>query len=81
MSDLQEWTSTLCADLGLDAAGVDCAQIVDMARHIARTVELPAGPVTAYLIGMAVARGLSPAEAADRLAHRAQRWPRIDWRD
>lgn len=81
MKDLRDWTSALCSDLGLDADEVDTTRILDMARLVGRTVARPAGPVSAYLIGMAVARGLSPAEASARLAELARDWPRIDWRD
>ncbi|MFC4001932.1 DUF6457 domain-containing protein [Prauserella oleivorans] len=82
MNELREWTATLCADLGLDdARDLDCAAVVAMARNVGRVVSNPAGPVTAFLVGMAVARGLSPADAAARLDELTRRWPRIDWRD
>ncbi|WP_199433391.1 DUF6457 domain-containing protein [Qaidamihabitans albus] len=81
MDDLREWTSILCSDLGLDPDHVDHGLILAMARDAGRVVAKPAAPITVYLVGMAVANGLSPAEAAQRLGELTQRWPRIDWGD
>ncbi|MEU3274103.1 DUF6457 domain-containing protein [Saccharomonospora sp. NPDC006951] len=81
MNDLREWTATLCADLGIDDEQFDYPLVLAMARDAERAATKPAGPITVYLIGMAVAQGLSPAEAAAKLDALAQRWTRIDWRD
>lgn len=81
MNELREWTSALCSDLGLDPGQLDTGLILAMARDAGRAVAKPAAPVTVYLVGMAVARGLPPAEAAHRLGELTERWPRIDWRD
>lgn len=81
MNELREWTSTLCADLGLDADQLAYGLILSMARDVGRTVAKPAAPITVYLVGMAVARGLSPMEAAQRVGALTENWPRIDWRD
>lgn len=67
-----------------DTANMDTADrelIVDLARCAGRTVAEQAGPITAYLVGVAVGRGLSPAEAVARLDELTLNWPRIDWRD
>ncbi|PRX46433.1 hypothetical protein B0I33_10710 [Prauserella shujinwangii] len=81
MDDVREWTSALCSDLDLDPGELDPGLVLAMARDVGRVVAKPAAPLTVYLVGMAVARGLPPAEAARRLGELTQRWPRIDWRD
>ncbi|MBK1788325.1 DUF6457 domain-containing protein [Prauserella cavernicola] len=81
MNELRKWTATVCADLGLDADQCDHALILALARDAGRTVARPAAPITAFLVGMAVARGLPPAEAASRLDALTRDWPRFDWRD
>ncbi|NIJ11236.1 hypothetical protein FHU38_001580 [Saccharomonospora amisosensis] len=67
-----------------DMTNIDTADrelIVDLTRCAARTVAAQAGPIAAYLVGIAVGRGLTPAEAAARLDELTLNWPRIDWRD
>ncbi|MEU6646779.1 DUF6457 domain-containing protein [Saccharomonospora sp. NPDC046836] len=81
MNELRKWTSTLCADLDLDPDCLDPGLIFAMARDVSRAVAKPAVPLTTFLAGMAVAKGLPPAEVAARLSALTQRWPRIDWRD
>ncbi|WP_216208055.1 DUF6457 domain-containing protein [Amycolatopsis aidingensis] len=80
MNALAEWTSAACSDLGLTEEP-DRMLIADIARHASRAVSAPAAPVTAYLFGLAVGRGLPPADAARRLTALAARWRGIDWRD
>ena len=40
-----------------------------------RCASRPAAPLTAYLLGVAVGRGLTLPEAADRVRALAARWP------
>jgi hypothetical protein len=49
MNQLAEWSSMVCADLGVDKAKLDSALILEMARTVKRTVAKPAAPRTAYL--------------------------------
>jgi hypothetical protein len=49
--------------------------VLDVARDVAHEVNRPAAPLTAYLLGMAVGRGLSLPEAADRIRALAAGWP------
>jgi hypothetical protein len=49
-----------------------------VARDAAHTVERPAAPVTAYLLGAAVARGADPAAAASAVSALAAGWGRHD---
>jgi hypothetical protein len=46
-----------------------------MARDVAHAVDRVAAPLTAYLLGVAVGRGLTLPEAADRVRALAARWP------
>ncbi len=64
MPTLDEWTAEVCTALGLDRALVDQALVLDLARDVAHGVARPAAPLTAYLAGLAVGRGASPAQAS-----------------
>lgn len=81
MGDVREWTSVLCLGLGLNPHQVDHDLIVDLAHNTDRAVARSAGPVTTYLIGMAVAQGSTLAAAAARSEELRLHWPRLDWRD
>ncbi|MBV9451712.1 MAG: hypothetical protein JO345_38075 [Streptosporangiaceae bacterium] len=67
MNTLEQWTITVCADLGIDAGTVDTKAVLGLAREVAHNVDRPAAPLTAYLVGVAVGRGLTPAEAMRRV--------------
>ncbi|HYZ55939.1 MAG TPA: DUF6457 domain-containing protein [Streptosporangiaceae bacterium] len=73
-SMMDRWVMAVCADLGLDPATADVRTVLDMAREVAHKVDRPAAPVTAYLLGMAVGRGLSLAVAAERVGSLATGW-------
>src|SRR5690348_13564515 len=75
MSALEDWAEALCAELGLDAAADSQRVVLDLARVVAHTVDRPAAPVTAYLLGMAVGRGQPLAETAQRIQQLARGWP------
>lgn len=68
------WVHTLCAELNLPA-DVNVDVILDMARVTAHSVGRPAAPVTAFLMGVAVAGGMDVTEAAVRIQRRAATWP------
>ncbi|MBV9095877.1 MAG: hypothetical protein JO132_18740 [Streptosporangiaceae bacterium] len=76
MSTLEEWTAAVCADLGLDPAAADTNVLLDLARDAAHEVARPAAPLTAYLVGVAVGRGLALQDAAARVRALAAAWPR-----
>ncbi|MEP6461886.1 MAG: DUF6457 domain-containing protein [Frankiaceae bacterium] len=42
--------------------------VLDLARDVAHGVARPAAPLTTYLVGIAVGRGMSPGDATDRIA-------------
>jgi hypothetical protein len=74
MSTMDEWTAAVCADLGLDPSSADLHAVLDLTRDVAHGVARPAAPLTAYLVGMAVGRGLALPEAAGRIAALAASW-------
>ena len=70
MSSLDDWISTAEESLGLPSGQVPTAvrdHLLDLTRDVAHGVTRIAGPLTCYLIGLAVGAGLDPAEAAERL--------------
>lgn len=82
VSTLTDWIDEVARELGIGELGdlVDPAVvqplILDMTKDVAHGVARPAAPITAYLLGLAVARsaGAGPVEPelaqglADRLA-------------
>ena len=71
---MDEWVTAATQALGIEQS-VDIDLILDVAREAAHGVARPAAPVTTFLLGCAVAGGLSPAEAAERLTQLARDWP------
>jgi Domain of unknown function (DUF6457) len=74
MSTLDDWTDALCAELGLDPKDVDQKTVLNLARVAAHTVDRPAAPLTAYVLGVAVGRGEPLEETAARLRQLARGW-------
>jgi hypothetical protein len=81
VTELAEWTSAVCSDLGVNESQLDPALILDMASAVQRTVAKSAAPPTAYLLGLAVGRGLAVADVAQRVEALTLRWHSIDWSD
>ena len=75
MNTLEEWTAAVCADLGLDPGSMDTRTVLDLTRDVAQGVARPAAPLTAYLVGVAVGRGLTLPDAAGRISALAAGWP------
>ena len=76
MSTLEEWMTTVRAELALGGEGVADLHavqqvILDLARDAAHGVARPAAPLTAYLIGVAVGQGAPLPETASRIAQLA----------
>jgi hypothetical protein len=78
MSTLDDWTQAACAELGLDPEEVTQKTVLNLARVAAHTVDRPAAPLTAYLLGVAVGRGAPLAETAAKLQQLARSWPAPD---
>ena len=74
MSTLEEWTAAICADLGLEPGLSDTKIVLDLAHDAAHGVARPAAPLTTYLVGVAVGRGLPLPEAAARISALANGW-------
>ena len=77
MSILEQWTAAVGAGLGLDPGLLSTAEtkaVLDLARDVAHAVDRPAAPLTAYLLGLAVGRGLALPDASDRVRSLATRW-------
>jgi len=74
MSTMDQWTAAVCTDLGLDPSDADLRAVLDLTRDVAHSVARPAAPLTAYLVGVAVGRGLALPDAAGRISALAAGW-------
>ncbi len=77
MSTLEEWTAAVRAGLGLGPGPLgtaDSKTVLDLARDVAHAVDRPAAPLTAYLLGAAVGRGLTLPDASARVRALAAAW-------
>jgi hypothetical protein len=71
---VKTWIDAVCAQLNVPSdPNVDL--ILDVARVSAHNVERPAAPVTTFLLGLAVAGGMEPEEAAAKIQELASTWP------
>ena len=75
MSTLDDWTDAMCAELGLDPKDVSQKTVLNLARVAAHTVDRPAAPLSAYVLGLAVGRGQPLAETAAKIQQLARGWP------
>ncbi|GAA2680002.1 DUF6457 domain-containing protein [Actinoplanes palleronii] len=78
MNELDRWVAAAGAELGVSPGDVPVTSVLDVARDVAHNVLRPGAPVTAYLMGLAVGRGLDPAEAAARISGLALAWPEAE---
>jgi len=67
VTELDDWIVVACAELGLNPADSQTDLVLQLAKVVAHGVVRPAAPVTAYLLGLAVAAGADPAQASARL--------------
>ncbi|MGB8652452.1 MAG: DUF6457 domain-containing protein [Mycobacteriales bacterium] len=74
MSTLDDWIDEASKALGLTSQ-VDAALVLDLAREVAHGVARPAAPLTAYLLGLAVAGGADADTAAATLTELVREWP------
>lgn len=70
---MKDWVDALRRELAVDA-DVDVDLVLDVAKDAAHGVQRPAAPVTTYLVGYAVARGMAPADAAAAVHRLADEW-------
>jgi uncharacterized protein DUF6457 len=78
---VEEWTDLAATELGVGRAELDKETVLTLARYVARDVCGAAAPLTFYLMGVAVGRGMPPVEAAARVSTLVERWRGVDWRD
>ncbi|GAA2452924.1 hypothetical protein GCM10010191_84230 [Actinomadura vinacea] len=71
---LEDWMEAVCLELGLDRKDVDRDLVLDLARDVAHGVARPAAPLTTFLLGLAVGRGVPARDAAARITEMAERW-------
>jgi hypothetical protein len=74
MSNLDDWTDAVCAELGLDPEDATQKTVLNLTRVVAHQVDRPAAPLTSYLLGLAVGRGQPLAETAGQLQELARKW-------
>lgn len=74
MSTLDQWLEAVCTELGIDQDSVDVRAVLDLTRDVARGVDRPAAPLTAYLLGLTAGRGMPVAEATARVTALARSW-------
>jgi hypothetical protein len=74
MATLDEWTELASRALAVPAPDrQERTVVLDVARDVAHNVVRPAAPLSAYLLGLAVGRGVPLDEAATTLVDLAQR--------
>ena len=74
MSTLDDWSDTVCAELGLAPEDATQKTVLNLARVVAHTVDRPAAPLTSFLLGVAVGSGQPLAETAASLQQLARKW-------
>jgi uncharacterized protein DUF6457 len=74
VATLDEWTVETSQALGLPGTDLDPTLVLDLARQVAHEVARPAAPLTAYLVGVAVGRGMAAAEAVLVVTELVRRW-------
>lgn len=71
MSTLDDWIADASEALGLPAESITHDlrdQLLDLTRDVAHGVARVAGPLTTYLVGLAVGGGMPPTTAVARLS-------------
>jgi len=65
---LDEWLAAAAAELGIPGPDNPSMHVLlDLARDAAHGVARPAAPLTTFLVGVAVGRGATLADAAERV--------------
>jgi hypothetical protein len=74
VSTFEEWNRQALDELGIDPETLDRELVLAVARDVAHSVTRRAAPLATYLLGVAVGRGASAADAAARLTRLADVW-------
>ncbi|GAC78549.1 Molybdopterin-guanine dinucleotide biosynthesis protein A [Gordonia malaquae] len=61
--NLDAWIADLSRELGLGDVDVPVRELLDLTREVAHGVARPAGPISTFLVGLAVARGSTVTDA------------------
>ena len=77
---LERWVQELRDELGIEDE-FDIDAILDLARVAAHGVQRPAAPLTTYMLGLAVARGIDFTLAASAIELAASSWVKSDEQD
>lgn len=72
--DLDAWVAALGEALGLGTAEHPIGLLLDLTRDAAHGVARPAGPLTTYLVGLAVAQGMTVEDAVARARATIAEW-------
>ena len=72
--NLDTWVATLAESLGLGADQHPIDALLALTRDAAHGVVRPAGPLTTYLVGLAVAQGVTFEDAAARARATIEEW-------
>lgn len=75
MNTLDLWTEEVCASLGIEPGEAVRDLVLDVARDVAHGVTRPAAPLTTFLLGVAVGKGIPVSEAAARVTELVRQWP------
>ena len=75
MDALDEWLTKVRAELEIPADALDTDLLLGLAGEAAHAVVRPAAPLTTYLVGVAVGRGVPLPQAAERVKALAASWP------
>jgi hypothetical protein len=71
---LDEWAELAAAELGVEPPDAQALRLVlDVAREVAHNALRPGAPLSTYLLGVAVGRGASLADAARAVTAAAHR--------
>ena len=71
MNTLDDWIGRACDALDLPADSIPTDRrdaLLDVTRDVAHGVARIAGPLTCYLVGIAVGRGADPADALAKVS-------------
>ena len=71
---LDEWMDAVCRELGIERDAAARKTVLDLARVVAHTVDRPAAPLTAFLLGTAVGSGRPLGASAERIVQIARAW-------
>ncbi len=74
MTALDDWLIEVGSALALGDVLGERDLVLDVTRDVAHGVMRPAAPLTSYLMGIAVGRGVDPEAAAATITALAERW-------